>query len=96
MWETLKHLGLSEEGENRRALTRLTNLTWFGDSQDNMEKWNNEALLAGQAAERAGVKNETIVARLRECLEKSTRFQGVLEAWLEMRRNGSTPWDLLM
>ena len=97
MWEVLEHLGLSEEGENRRAMSRLTNLKWFGDSQEAMEKWNHEALLACDGATRAGITNDTVVSRLRECLEESKRFGMALETWVENeRRGGKMEWTELL
>ena len=98
LWEILKHLGLSEDGESRRALSRLHNLRWLGDTQAELEKWNHEALLACDAADRIHLSNDAIVARLRECMEKSTRFSQALESWYESekRAGGKPKWQDLM
>ena len=98
LYEVLRHLGLSEEGESRRALTRLTALKWYGDSMDQLERWNHDALQACEAADRAGIKNVTIVEKLRECMEQSPSFHTVLEMWLgtDKRPGMASEWYYLM
>ena len=71
LWELLRFLSLSEDGEDRRAIDRLTQLAWMGDSLEQKEKWYHEALLACDGAAKAGVTNGVIVARLQECSEKT-------------------------
>ena len=37
LWELLRFLRLSEDGEDRRAIDRLQRLTWKGDAHENIE-----------------------------------------------------------
>ena len=99
LWEVLRFLRLSEDGEDRRAIDRIQRLKWRGNAHSDMEEWYNEALLACKGAEKAGVRERVIVARLRECLEQSTQFHTTLETILEMGRRpgmGEVTWSEIM
>ena len=65
---------------------------------EQLERWNHDALQACEAADRSGITNLTIVEKLRECMEASSRFHTVLEMWLGTgkRQGSASDWrDLL-
>ena len=97
LFEILHHLGLSQEGENRRAITRFEGMRWTGNSLELMATFLHTADEVCEGAVQAGITNDQIVGKLAQCFEHSADFRPTLETWMAMNRQpGQRDWRELL